>query len=392
MQFHVRALDARQQIRDLDIEALDEADARKQTASHGLTALSVAAVRKLAVRHRSFSLMLFAQELHALIVAGLSVIEALDALTEKDSSAETRAILARLAADLREGTRLSDAFRQQPAFFPPLFVGVVQAAEGTSDLPRALGRYIDYESRLLAIRHKVFSATIYPAVLMVVGGAVSLFLLGYVVPRFAAVYEGSRRPLPWASQLLLDWGRFAGEHAAGVIIGFGLVAVATLWWIRRELRSGGIGRLLAWLPAARTRLRLFEFSRLYLTLGMLLEGGIPIVTALGLSGAVLMPSSRPALETVRQRIEQGNPFSEALSGAGLSTPIAQRLLRVGEKSGQLGAMLTRAAQFYEGETTRWIDRFTKVFEPALMAAIGLVVGLIVILLYMPIFELAGSLQ
>jgi general secretion pathway protein F len=392
MQFRVRALDANQQIQVLTIEALDEAAARQQLVSRVLTPLSVGTLRSLSLRRTKFSLLLFAQELHALVQAGLSVIEALDALAEKSAAADHRAILSRLSASLRDGMRLSVALRQQPQFFPPLFVGIVQAAEGTSDLPHSLGRYIEYETRLDAVRHKVISATIYPALLLIVGGAVSLFLLGYVVPRFSAVYQGSGRPLPWASQMLLSWGTFAGQYAPALMIGFfGLVA-AIAWRLRKLLRVDGVAGILRWFPPARARLRQFELSRLYLTLGMLLEGGIAVPQALALATAVLSAQNRSALESVRRRIEEGEAFSESLSAFGLSTPVAHRLLRVGEQSGQLGNMLTRAALFYEGETTRWIERFTKTFEPVLMAAIGIVVGLIVILLYMPIFDLAGSVQ
>ena len=99
-----------------------------------------------------------------------------------------------------------------------------------------------------------------------------------------------------------------------------------------------------------------------------------------------------ALQQVRVAVEQGLAFSDSLDAAGLSTPVAYRLLCVGERSGQLGTMLTRTANFYEGETARWLERFTRLFEPVLMAVIGLVIGLIVVLLYMPIFDLAGSLQ
>ncbi len=392
MQFRVRALDARQQIQVLTVEALDESDARQQLMARLLTPLSVGAPRRLAMRRTTFSLLLFAQELHALVQAGLSVIEALDALAEKSPSADHRAILARLSASLRDGMRLSTALRQQPQFFPPLFVGIMQAAEGTSDLPRSLGRYIEYETRLDSVRHKVISATIYPALLLIVGGAVSLFLLGYVVPRFSAVYQGSGRPLPWASQMLLNWGAFAGQYAPALMIGFFVFVAAIAWWVRKLVRAGGVAGILRWFPPARARLRQFELSRLYLTLGMLLEGGIAVPQALVLASAVLSAQNKVALESVRRRIEEGESFSEALSAFGLSTPVAHRLLRVGEQSGQLGGMLTRAALFYEGETTRWIERFTKTFEPVLMAAIGIVVGLIVILLYMPIFDLAGSIQ
>lgn len=393
MQYQVRALDSQQQIQTLLLEALDESDVRAQVLAQRLMPVSLAPRRRLrSGSGTAFRLLLFAQELQALLAAGLSVIESLDTLVEKDPLPARSAVLSRLAQHLREGQRLSAAMRLQPAVFPPLFVGVVQAAENTSDLPRALLRYIEYETRVESVRHQVVSAAIYPAILLVVGGGVSLFLLGYVVPRFASVYQSSGRDLPWASQLLMAWGQFAGEHAVWLFAAFVMAVSAAIWFVRQQIASGGWWRALRLLPGAKPRLEILELSRLYLTLGMLLEGGIAVQHALKLSGAVIDAQRQPALLAVRAAVESGEPLSIALERNGLSTTVALRLLRVGEQSGQLGHMLTRTAAFYEGETTRWIDRFTKGFEPVLMAAIGLVIGLIVILLYMPVFDLAGSLQ
>jgi general secretion pathway protein F len=398
MQFDVRALDAQQQLQTLHLDALDMADAQAQLLARQLTALSLKPASALgmggwhAARHTRFDLLLFAQELHALVAAGLSVVEALEALIERSSADTTRSVLQRLVAHLREGQRLSGALAQQSGVFPPLFIGIIQAAEGTSDLPRSLERYIAYETRLQALRHKITSAAIYPSILISVGGGVALFLLGYVVPRFASVYKGSGKPLPWASQMLLGWGEFASSYALGLLAAVGALVVVVVWLARRALHSGGWWRLLAWLPGARPRLQVLELSRLYLTMGMLLEGGIPVARAMQLSEAVVTGPKVQALNAARLLVGQGNSLSNALEQHQLSTPVALRLLRVGEQTGQLGTMLSRTAAFYDSETTRWIERFTKAFEPILMAAIGVVIGLIVILLYMPIFDLAGNLQ
>jgi general secretion pathway protein F len=125
---------------------------------------------------------------------------------------------------------------------------------------------------------------------------------------------------------------------------------------------------------------------------MLLEGGIPIVLALETVQAIVSAHIRDGLGRAKEAIQSGAPLSAAFEDNRLTTPISLRMLRVGERSGELGQMLTQSATFYDGEITRWIDRFTRSFEPLLMAAIGLVVGGIVVLLYMPIFDLAGSLS
>ena len=142
MQFRLRVLDRQQQLQTLTLEALDEADARGQALAQRFTTLSIAPGSQLPLRRDGkFELLLFAQELHALLSAGLSVIEALETLVEKDPIRAHRTVLERLAQQLREGQRLSGAMRQQPAIFPALFTGIVQAAEGTSDLPRSLRRF-----------------------------------------------------------------------------------------------------------------------------------------------------------------------------------------------------------------------------------------------------------
>ncbi len=398
MQFDVRALDGQQQLQSLRLDALDTADAHALLVARQLTALSLKPMSAVGTtgwglgQRSRFNLLLFAQELHALVAAGLSVVEALEALIERSGADETRSVLQRLVAHLREGQRLSGALAQQGNVFPPLFIGVIQAAEGTSDLPRSLERYIAYETRLQALRHKITSAAIYPSILMGVGGAVALFLLGYVVPRFASVYKGSGKPLPWASQMLLNWGEFASSYALALVAIILALLVLAIWAARRALHSGGWWRLLAWLPGAKPRLQVLELSRLYLTMGMLLEGGIPVARAMQLSEAVVTGPKVQALVVARQAVGQGQSLSNALEQNQLSTPVALRLLRVGEQTGQLGTMLSRTAAFYDNETTRWIERFTKAFEPILMAAIGIVIGFIVILLYMPIFDLAGNLQ
>src|SRR5450830_1237628 len=392
MQFEVRALGANAAVSQLSIDALDEADARRQVEARGLF---VAAVRRGRTPRGSggkVSLVLFSQELLALLSAGLGVVEALEALLEKEANPALAGVLQRLLAGLREGKRFSSVLAEQGGRFPPLYIGIVKAAEGTSDLPRSLARYIDYQQRIDAVRAKVASAAIYPTILLCVGGGVSMFLITYVVPRFAEVYQGAGRTLPFMSRLLLSWGQFAANHTAMLLAGLAILALLVAAGVRRVLAQGGIGGLLARLPGLRERVRIYELSRLYLTLGMLSEGGIPIVQAIDTVQTMVTPTMRTALQQARLAIESGLPLSSAFEANALTTPISLRMLRVGERTGDMGPMLTQSAAFYDGEISRWIDRFTRTFEPLLMAAIGMIVGAIVVLLYMPIFDLAGDMS
>lgn len=395
MQYSVRTLAPDMSIASHTVEAQDAADARRQIEARGLFISALEPVGGATLRRSrapGIALVLFSQELLALLNAGLGIVEALEALLEKELNPATRGVLERLLGGLREGKRFSTVLSEQADLFPPLYIGIVRAAEGTSDLPRSLSRFIDYQQRIDIVRAKIVSAAIYPAILLLVGGGVSMFLIGYVVPRFAEVYQGAGRNLPWMSQMLLGWGQFAGQHTAWLLGGIaGIIAAVVLLW-RRLSRNGGLGRLLTRLPGIGERVRIYELSRLYLTLGMLSEGGITIVNAIDTVQAMVSPTVRANLAAARLSIEAGLPLSSAFEANGLTTPISLRMLRVGERTGDMGPMLTQSAAFYDGEISRWIDRFTRTFEPLLMAAIGLVVGAIVVLLYMPIFDLAGDMS
>jgi len=395
MQYAVRTLAPDLSIASVLIDALDEADARRQVEARGLFVSGIAPAGGASLaraRGPKLSLVLFSQELLALLSAGLGIVEGLEALLEKEANPGSRAVLERLLAGLRDGKRFSSVLAAQPQLFPPLYVGIVRAAEGTSDLPRALSRYIDYQQRIDIVRAKIVSASIYPVILLCVGGGVSTFLIGYVVPRFAEVYQGAGRNLPWMSQLLLEWGQFASHHGMAILLALAALVSGAVLGVRHLLRSGGITRLLARLPGIGERARIYELSRLYLTLGMLTEGGITIVGAIETVQPMVSNTLRAALSAARADIESGQPLSNAFETHGLTTPISLRMLRVGERTGDMGPMLTQSAAFYDGEISRWIDRFTRTFEPLLMAAIGLVVGAIVVLLYMPIFDLAGDMS
>jgi general secretion pathway protein F len=138
--------------------------------------------------------------------------------------------------------------------------------------------------------------------------------------------------------------------------------------------------------------RLYQLARVYRTLGMLLKSGMPVVTALGMVRGLLDESMRPMFDRASARIREGSPISAAMQEAGLTTPVAMRMLRVGEQTGNMGAMMERLAELGDDENSRALDLFSRTFEPVLMALIGLVIGSIVVLMYLPIFELAANIQ
>ncbi|MBI1397103.1 MAG: type II secretion system F family protein [Betaproteobacteria bacterium] len=396
MRFRVKAMKAGEGVVSLELDARDSADARTQASGKGYAVLSVQGGSALTwqgfrPRHR-FPLLLFTQELLALLQSGISLVEALETLAEKESRPETKAVLEKLLEALYEGKPFSSALHLVPEAFPGLYTASVRASERTGDLPEALSRYVAYQTQIDLVRKKLVSASIYPVILISVGGLVTLFLLGYVVPRFSHVYEDMGDNIPFMSRLLMHWGQLIESN--GVLMGIlflGTLA-ATGWWLAQPGTRARILGLFRTIPAMGERVRIYQLTRFYRTLGMLLSGGISIVPALSMVSGLLDPELRGRLDNAARMIREGRSISVAMETCGLTTPVSLRLLRVGERSGQMGEMMERIAAFHDEELARWVEWFTKTFEPLLMAFIGIVIGGIVVLMYMPIFELAGSIQ
>ena len=395
MLYRIKAIAAGGSIVSLDLDANDPDGARRQAGSRGLRVLSVKPQAGNAfgvLFRRRFPLGLFTQELLSLLSAGISIVEALDALSGKAEHADDAAIIAGLLKALQEGLPFSDALERFPDAFPSLYVTSVRASERTGDLPDALTRYLGYDAQVLAIRRKVVSASIYPAMLLGVGGLVTLFLLGYVVPRFSLVYKDMSKELPFMSRMMLGWGEFVADHTLLVLM-IPVVSLIALVLAFSHLKATNWFRERLWnMPSVGPRIRLYQLARLYRTLGMLLNGGIALPRAMEMAAGLLGDSLRGGLELARRQVEEGKPFSVAAEAGGLVTPVAIRMLRVGERSGRLGEMMERVAAFFEEDVARSIEWFTKLFEPILMTFIGLIIGVIVVLLYMPIFDIAGTLQ
>src|SRR5262245_23819555 len=298
MRFQVTALVEGSRVETLAIDANDPREARSLAQERGYAVLAVR--RRLATlgsvrRRRGFPLQLFSQELRVMLEAGLTLPEALQALVEKETREDLRRTLRRVAEALLEGASFSAALGRQPEAFPALYVATIKAAEKTGDLGEALARYVTYQQQLDAIRRKVVSASVYPMLLLAVGVLVAVFLLAYVVPRFAAVYQDLGRELPWITQLMLGGGRFLDEHAA-------LAALATLvagagagYALSRPGVRAALLRQIWRIPRLGERLRIYDLSRLYRTLAMLLRSGMPIVAAMRNASGLLRPEPRARL-------------------------------------------------------------------------------------------------
>lgn len=394
MHFEVKAVISGQGTVYLQLEANSEAEARRQVMDQGGMVLSVR--RKFSgftFKSRThFPLVHFSQELLSLQTAGLSLVECIETLLEKEQDASNRNIIQNILNKLYEGVTFSNSLEDFPQAFPPLYIATIRASERTGDLVEALTRFITYQTQMDFVRKKLVGASIYPVLLLAVGFLVSIFLMVFVVPKFSAIYDDMGSDLPWLSLLLIKWGQFVHERGWELAVAALGIAIALGYIVTRASFRASVMSVLWRIPAIGERMRVYQLARFYKTLGMLLRGGIPITQALEMVSGLLQSHFLPKVKAAARHIREGKTISSAMEMEGLTTAVGNRMLRVGERTGLMGDMMERIGNFHDEEISRWVEWTTKLIEPLLMAFIGIVIGGIIVLMYMPIFELAGSIN
>jgi general secretion pathway protein F len=388
------------QVETREFSALDSAAATAQALHHGLQVLTCVQRGRAGIgpanvpnaKRLGFDIANFSYELSSLMSAGLSVIDALQTLARKEKSTSVRAALSDMVQGINEGLPLSTAMQRHEGRYPALLIATVRASEQTGDLGTALKRYAEHQLTVKALRDKVVGAAIYPALLLAVGCVVILFLLMVVVPKFSILIESTRRELPWSSRMLLSWGHFVAQHAWEMLVAVSALSVVLVGAGSRLLRRSAKAAWIESIPMVGPTMRQFRHAQLYRTIGMLVRGGIAAPRALQLGANLLSDADQVRLYHAVQSIHEGLSMSQALEGATLADPVASSMLAVAERTGSLADILERIAQFHESRLQRSVELTSRLFEPLLMIFIGLVVGAIVLLMYLPIFDLAASLQ
>ena len=340
----------------------------------------------------SFPLRLFSQDLATLLDAGIPLLESLRAMREKEKKPGIAATLGRLIDRVSDGHSLSAAFAADPAAFGRLLPAVSAASEHAGKLPATLMQHAEYLAWTATLRARIVAAAVYPTLLLGVGAAVVVFLLVFVMPRFSALLDGSAAALPWGSRALLWAGQQVNQQPGMVIlaaVALGLSAAAAVGSSRVRQRFVALMWRAPWLGQ---HLRSVGLATLYRTLGMLTGAGVPVFQALGLALPALSVAIQPAVAEVARRVGQGHRLSDSLDELGLASAVSRRMVEVSERSGTLPAMLGRAARFHDEEVARVAEFITRVINPALMLIMGVVIGGIVVLMYLPIFQLVEQVQ
>ncbi|MFB9287214.1 type II secretion system F family protein [Pseudoduganella plicata] len=373
------------------VEAATEDEARRLVASNGGRVIGLRAVGSWSGRgpRTAFNLSVFNQQMHSLLEAGQTVVDAVDVLARNDRRPRNRAIYEVLLRELKQGNQLSDAMAALPSVFPALYVAMVRSSETTGTVRASISRYMQYQRQVDEIRGKLAAAATYPAILLSVGFLVIVFLMLYVLPRFSAVYEDAGTMRNGDAGFVRWWGAFVRNNELLAWGGMAALLALAITLVVHPAIRGALYRRILTLPWIGERIQVLQLGRLYRTLSMLLTSGLSVLPAMRMTRASLPAAMHGDLDRAIRSVSEGIPLSVAMSDNGLTTEVAVRLLVAGESSGNLDEMMGRTADFYDQETTIWIDTAGRLIEPVLMLGIGLVVGGIVLMLYSPIFDLAN---
>ena len=336
----------------------------------------------------------FAHDLSLMLHSGLSLIEALRTLSEQGAGAAAEPVREVLRS-LQQGESLSRAMRASGAFGIPL-LACAKASELTGDLGDSLQRFATNAARIRVLRSRLVSACVYPALLVGVTFLVVLFLLVYVVPRFALVLDNAGQDIAPLSRALIHLGRAMHEMQLPLWLSLATAVATFAYVLWREARAGQLANWLLQqtmrLPWMRAYVRHFGLAQLSRSAAMLIRSGVPALKALGMCRELVASTDQPRLDRAVAAASTGAPLAQALHDSGLIDTLAWRVLRVAEETGQLHAALDRVADVHDALLERGLERLGRLIEPVLMLAIGTVVGGIVVLMYVPIFQMASSIR
>ena len=399
--YRYKALNARGELLDGQMEATSDAEVASRLQEQGhlpveaklASAAGAESVWRGLFKPQLFAgqkLVQFTQQLATLLGAGQPLDRALGILLELPEDAAAKRTITDIRDAVRGGASLSAALERQHGTFGRLYVNMVRAGEAGGSLHDTLQRLADYLERASALRGRVINALVYPAILLLMVGLSLLFLLGYVVPQFAAMYESLDAKLPWFSQLVLGLGMFV-RHWWILILALPLLA---LLWLERKRRDPAFmlafDRWLLRQKLAGPLVAKLDTARLARTLGTLLRNGVPLLAALGIARNVLDNRVLAAdVEAAAGEVKNGIGLSMALSKGKRFPRLALQMIQVGEESGALDAMLLKTADTFEQETSVAMDRLLAALVPAVTLVLALIVGLVILAVLSPIYDLAS---
>ena len=345
------------------------------------------------VRVKPSEVIVFTRQLATFVRAGIAIVEALTVLRDQAGSTPMKRALTEMITDLGAGTSLSASMAAFPRIFPPLYVDLIRSAEVSGNLDEVLRQIAAYMARDESAKRRVRSAMIYPAVVVSLAMVVISVLITFVLPAFAQLFGEFRASMPLPTRVLLAVGTFCRDHLILIFLIFGLVVVAIMLLANTPRGREAYERWLLRLPMLGQIVRYSIIERYLRTMSTQTRAGVPITNMLDTAiTAVGNIEYREGLASVRDDMLGGDGFAAPLERTGLFPRIVIQMIRVGEETGSLDANLEQAAEHYAEEVDYMLKRMIALIEPALVIAVGLMVGLIAVSVIAPMYALVHAIH
>jgi len=379
--------------------APDERALRSELEQQGLYLLAIrrglglSSLRLAARRVRPALLLVFSQELAALLKAGLPLFQSLDIMLERQKDPVFRQSLAAVREKVKSGVALSDAFGQEGELYPPIFSASLVAGERSGSLDGVLRRFAEHLRLHQSLEKKAVSASVYPLVLLTMMAVLVVVLLVYVIPQFREFYEGLGAELPLPTRVLLVVASAARANFHWILLAVGGGLGFAWLWLKREASGVALDRALLRLPYFGGLMRMYATSQLMRTLSTLLAGGLPLLGAIEVAAASIgnRAMSR-AVHSASGRIREGASLTTALESTGMLEALPLEMVKVGEQTGALGDMLNAVAEFYDEELETQMATVLSLVEPVLLVLMAVIVAGMLLAFYLPMFQAISAVQ
>lgn len=397
-EFLVKVADERGRLTQQVENGYSEAEVRERFAQQGFLVYWVkpkgirigGGARRRKVKQSTF--LVFNQQLLTLLKAGLPVLSSLDLLIKRQRDVYFRSLLQNVRDRVKGGELLSEAFSAQNVF-PKIYTTTLMAGEKSGNMDEVLARFINFQRMGLTFKKKLVVSLVYPALLVTMVSGMFIFLMIYVVPQFAKLYEDLHAQLPAITLLMLDIGTHAQRYAPAALVVVVVTIALLLRWKATDRGAEKIDRTMLQLPVVGDILLKFQVATFSRMLSTLLTGGMPLVTCLETAGASM--SSRKILNGVRDasvRVREGQTLASSLAEQKMFPDLSVEMIEVGESTGALPAMLNSVAEFYEEDVQTALGAAMALIEPVILIVMAVFVGLVLISLYLPIFSLGASIH
>jgi len=361
-----------------------------QLAEHQLLLVSARKRRGMSLFRASMPDKIeFIKQIAVLLKAGITLTEALTLIADQHPKPEWSALLQNIKDQVTKGVPFAEALQAWPRIFPPLFIALLHTGELTGKLAECCQHLAVQQEQLYQLQKKVHKALRYPLFILLIASLVTVGMLGLVLPEFAQIYQSFNAPLPALTQTIITGAEWLTEWAlsGGSLL---ILLGAMVMYLRKNRPEWQIReqKLLLTLPLIAPLWRGQILSQIFAVLALTQQAGIPLLQGLSAAGDTLSQRLwRQQLDSIRDEISVGTPFWQALGTTVCFTPLCRQLIRVGEESGALDLMLERLADWHTQQAGEQAENLTAQLEPLMIVIIGVIIGVLVIAMYLPIFNL-----